>query len=120
NCFGHLASWLRRPRYQPLAEIEGDNAWYFHQWERRGPFSLCPVEPRAEGFVQDLLGQLLPCFGSPLVNVGCDETFDLGWGRSKGEVERRAGARAGGKERARAELYFEFVAKIARACERHG
>ncbi len=131
NCFGHLGSWLRKPAYQHLAEIEGGNPWYFHQWERRGPFSLCPVEPRAEALVNDLLGQLLPCFRSGLVNIGCDETFDVGWGRSKGEVERRASQSMGAgeqgskgaeqaKERARAELYFEFVQKIARACERHG
>ncbi|HMN41655.1 MAG TPA: family 20 glycosylhydrolase [Phycisphaerales bacterium] len=131
NCFGHLASWLKRPAYAHLAEIEGNNPWCFHQWERRGPFSLCPVEPRAEAFVNDLLGQLLPCFQSGLVNIGCDETFDVGWGRSKEEVERRV-ERGGGageqgskgadavKARARAELYFEFVAKVARVCERHG
>jgi hypothetical protein len=120
NCFGHLSSWLKKPAYQHLAEIEGDNPWYFHQWERRGPFSLCPIEPRSEAFVNDLLGQLLPRFHSPLVNIGCDETFDVGWGRSRAEVERRAGVGDGGKARAQADLYFEFVQKIARACEKHG
>jgi hypothetical protein len=122
NCFGHLASWLRRARYQPLAEIEGNNPWYFHQWERRGPFSLCPIEPGSEALVADLLGRLLPCFSSGLVNIGCDETFDVGWGRSRAEVDRRAGGRdgEGARERARAELYFEFVNKIAAICARHG
>ena len=125
NCFGHLASWLKRPRYQHLAEIEGDNPWYFHQWERRGPFSLCPTEPKAEAFVNELLNELLPCFQSGLVNIGCDETFDVGWGRSKAEVEHRAQRAPSVSERdavlsrARAELYFEFVAKIAAACAKH-
>ena len=131
NCFGHLAAWLRKPAYQHLAEIEGDNAWYFHQWERRGAFSLCPMEPRAEQFVGELLDELLPCFTSKLVNIGCDETFDVGWGRSKHEVDRRvggqetsAGLASADSSRAcagvRAELYFEFVAKIAKVCEKHG
>jgi hexosaminidase len=125
NCFGHLAAWLKKPAYQHLAEIEGNNAWYFHQWERRGPFSLCPVEPKAEAFVGELLDELLPCFTSKLVNIGCDETFDVGWGRSRDEVEKRARSDGeGGCEaalsRARAELYFEFVQKIAKACEKHG
>lgn len=128
NCFGHLASWLRRPRYQHLAEIEGNNPWYFHQWERRGPFSLCPTEPGSEALVADMLGQLLPCFQSKLVNIGCDETFDVGWGRSRLDVERRAKERESGRheepavarERARAELYFEFVKRIAAICARHG
>jgi hexosaminidase len=121
NCFGHLSGWLKKPGYQHLAEIEGNNPWYFHQWERRGPFSLCPIEPKAEAFIDELLGQLLPCLQSKLVNIGCDETFDVGWGRSKQEVERRArSASETDRSRARAELYFEFVGKIARSCEHHG
>ncbi len=121
NCFGHLAAWLKKPAYEHLAEIEGNNAWYFHQWERRGPFSLCPAEPKAERFVGELLDELLPCFTSNLVNIGCDETFDVGWGRSKEEVDRRARSESeGDRSRARAELYFEFVQKIAKACEKHG
>ncbi len=121
NCFGHLASWLKKPTYQHLAEIEGDNPWYFHQWERRGPFSLCPTEPKAEAFIDELLTQLLPCFESNLVNIGCDETFDVGWGRSRAEVQRRApSGRDKALSRARAQLYFEFVARIAAACARHG
>lgn len=121
NCFGHLAAWLKKPGYEHLAEIEGNNAWYFHQWERRGPFSLCPVEPKADEFVGELLDELLPCFTSNLVNIGCDETFDVGWGRSKAEVDRRArSAREEDRSRARAELYFEFVQKIAGHCRKHG
>lgn len=121
NCFGHLAAWLKKPGYEHLAEIEGNNAWHFHQWERRGAFSLCPVEPKAEQFVGALLDELLPCFTSKLVNIGCDETFDVGWGRSKQEVDRRArSASEEDRSHARAELYFEFVQKIAKACEKHG
>jgi hypothetical protein len=129
NCFGHLATWLKRERYQPVSEIEGDGVWKFLHFERRGAFSLNPTHPGSASFVADLLGQLLPCFQSRLVNIGCDETFDVGWGRSKAEVERRAalsGFHAGTPEhdkamsRARAEVYFEFVAEIARICRGHG
>lgn len=123
NCFGHLAHWLCLPRYQHLAEIEGDAFWKFLHFERRGPFSLCPTEPAAEAFVRDLLGQLLPCFNSQRVNIGCDETFDVGHGRSRAEVERRA-ARFGGGEAglsdACADLYFDFVGRIAAICGEHG
>lgn len=121
NCFGHLAEWLRRERYRHLAEIEGDGAWRFMQWERRGPFSLCPLEAGSEALVRDLLGQLLPCFRSGLVNIGCDETFDVGWGRSRAEVERRAGAEFGGdQEKARASVYFEFVNRVCGIAREHG
>ncbi|MFN7021328.1 MAG: beta-N-acetylhexosaminidase [Phycisphaerales bacterium] len=132
NCFGHLAVFLKRPRYAHLAEIEGDNTWKFMQFDRRGPFSLCPILPESQAFVRDLLDQLLPCFSGGLVNIGCDEAFDVGWGRSKAEVERRAAARAArdagpssadhqaAKSRVRAELYFEFVNKVCAIVREHG
>lgn len=86
NCFGHLSAFLKRPRYQSIAEIEPEGVWKFLTWDRKGPFSLCPIEPKAETFIADLLDQLLPNFTSPLVNIGCDETFDVGWGKSKALV----------------------------------
>ncbi len=108
NCFGHLASWLRHPKYAPLAETHGD--WMFDVWPRSGPFSLCPTDPRSLGLVEDLLGQLLPCFSSPLVNIGCDETYDIAYGRSKEEVAKRG----------RAAVYMEFVSKVAAVARRQG
>jgi hypothetical protein len=112
NCFGHLTKWLTHPRYAPLAETHGQ--WVFEneheRFHRSGPFSLCPVDPGSIALIEDLLGQLLPCFRSSGVNIGCDETFDVGWGRSKAEVERRG----------RSAVYFDFVHKIAAAARRHG
>lgn len=112
NCFGHLSSWLKHPEYAPLAETHGD--WVFENahesFPRSGPFSLCPIDPGSIALIDDLLGRLLPCFTSPLVNIGCDETFDVGFGRSKEAVQ----------ERGRAAVYFEFVRKIAAVCSRLG
>jgi hexosaminidase len=112
NCFGHLAKWLNHPKYQHLAETTDD--WVFQNeteaFPRSGPFSLCPTDPRSIEFIKDLLRQLLPCFNSPLVNIGCDETFDVGWGRSKQAVA----------ERGRAAVYFDFVRKIAEVVNSHG
>jgi hexosaminidase len=122
NCFGHLASWLRWARYAPLAETHGE--WYFEfegpggavqRVARSGPFSLCPVDPGSLALVEDLLSQLLPCFSSPLVNIGCDETFDVGFGRSADSVAAR-----GGGSRGRAAVYLEFVTKVAETVRRRG
>jgi hexosaminidase len=111
NCFGHLSSWFKHPRYAPLAEIPPDGRWDFNGLvTRQGGFSLCPSDPRSLALVEDLLGQLLPHFTSPLVNIGCDETFDLGQGRSKAEVA----------ERGRAAVYLEFVRKVCGVAKRHG
>ncbi|MGD9690261.1 MAG: family 20 glycosylhydrolase [Phycisphaerales bacterium] len=108
NCFGHLASWLRHERYAPLAETHGE--WIFDVWPRSGPFSLCPIDPRSRALVDDLLGQLLPCISSTLVNIGCDETFDVGCGRSREAVAARG----------KAAIYADFVAHVCASAHRLG
>lgn len=112
NCFGHLTRWLNLPRYAHLAETHGE--WVFDNGQvrvpRSGSFSLCPIDPRSLEFVDDLLGQLLPCFASRRVNIGCDETFDVGTGRSREAVERRG----------RAAVYAEYVNAVAAIARKHG
>lgn len=108
NCFGHLHAWMKHPKYRDLAETHGD--WMFDLWPRSGAFSLCPVDPKSEQFVETILKQLTPHFSSPLVNIGCDETFDIGWGRSKDAVAKHG----------RAKVYLDFVTKIAAIVERLG
>lgn len=110
NCFGHLERWLKHPRYRPLAEIQPGDHW--EAWGQRfeRPSSLCPSDPGSAALVADLLAQYLPCFSAPLANLGCDETFDLGWGRSRDEVARRG----------RAAVYLEFVARVCALARSHG
>lgn len=108
NCFGHLRHWLEHPDYAHLAETHGD--WMFDVWPRSGPFSLCPTDPRSLAFVDDLLGQVLPCVRSRLVNIGCDETYDIAFGRSKEQVAALG----------RGVVFAEFVAQVAQIAARHG
>ncbi|MBL9031886.1 MAG: family 20 glycosylhydrolase [Phycisphaerae bacterium] len=112
NCFGHLSSWLRHPRYATLAETHGH--WEFGEpgdtFARSGPFSLCPIDPASITLVKDLLDQLLPCFESPLVNIGCDETFDIGFGRSAEAVRTRG----------RAAVYVDYVRQVCDLVRAHG
>jgi hexosaminidase len=108
NCFGHMVPWLKHDPYKHLAETHGD--WMFDIWPRSGPFSLCPTDPASMTFVEGLLDELLPCFDSPWVNIGCDETYDIAFGRSKAQVDARG----------RATVYMEFVNKIAAAVRSRG
>lgn len=88
NSFGHMERWLRHPRYLPLAEApDGAQTPWGYRW--KGPFGLCPTDPESLRLLADLYAQLLPNFSSPLFNVGCDETFDIGQGRSKAACEAR-------------------------------
>ena len=75
------ARWLIHPDYAQLAEVSGSlkAPWRLEE----SPFSLCPVDPGSLFFISSLYDELLPFFSSRLMNAGCDETFDLGHGRSK-------------------------------------
>lgn len=116
NCLGHLHRWLLLPRYEPLAEIPSSvKEWRFETDDGRaftksGPHSLNPTDPRSLALIEDLLGQLLPCFASQPVNIGCDEAFDIGQGRSRQEVEQRG----------RAAVYFDWLKRVDEIVKRHG
>lgn len=103
NSFGHLTRWLTHPRYLPLAEApNGFDTPFDH---RDYPFSLCPLDPGSLELVCSLYDELLPHFTNRMINVGCDETWDLGQGRSKEECERRGVGR----------VYLDFILRIYQA-----
>ncbi len=108
NSFGHMEHWLRLPEYNSLAEApEGFDFPWGHQV---GPFSLCPLDPGSLELLSGLYDELLPHFSSRQFNVGCDETFDLGQGRSKAECERSGTGR----------VYLDFLLKIYKEVARRG
>ena len=109
NSFGHMERWLKHPRYKSLGEVE-DGFTFPWGFRHEGGFSLNPLDPRSLALVESLYDELLPNFTSAQFNVGCDETFDLGLGKSKAECERR------GKDR----VYLEFLLKIYEAVKRRG
>lgn len=100
NSFGHMRRWLTHPEYNHLAECpEGcDTEWgYFEE-----PFSLCPEDPGSLKLLCSLYDELLPHFSSKHFNIGCDETVDLGQGRSAQIVRERGAGR----------VYFDFLKKL--------
>ncbi len=108
NSFGHMHRWLIHPQYNQLAEsAEGIEHSFSTQ---REPFSLCPGDPGSIALLEELYSQLLPHFSSRQFNVGLDETFDLGQGRSKAECEARGTGR----------VYLDFLLKVYALCRRHG
>lgn len=109
NSFGHMERWLVHPRYADLAEVPYTDAQRA-SGEDPGYRSLCPIDPRSLALIEGLYDELLPLFSSRQVNVGCDETIDLGRGRSREAVAARGAGR----------VYLEFLRGIHAACARHG
>ena len=109
NSFGHLNRWLKLPAYSHLAEAP-DGFEYPWGGRSNGPASLNPTHPGSVKLLDELYGELLPNFTSRKFNVGCDETWDLGQGVSKGLCEKR------GKGR----VYLDFLLAIHRLVARHG
>jgi hypothetical protein len=107
NSFGHMARWLEKKPYNALAESPRGARL---PWGRLPPFTLDPNDPRSLELIDGLYGELLPHFQSSMFNVGCDETFDLGLGKSRDDVAKRGAGR----------VYLDFVLKIHALCEKYG
>ena len=94
NSFGHMRRWLAHPEYAHLAETKGGS-------------DLCPVDPGSIALLRSMYASLLPNFTSPYFNVGCDETWSLGKGRSKAAASQRGVGR----------VYLEFLLQIRDAVQ---
>lgn len=109
NSFGHLRYFLEHPKLKKLAEVsepyEGSTGDFL-----RFPSTLAPNHPSTLKFIRALYDELLPSFSSNFLNVGCDETWDLGRGQSKKLCERR------GKGR----VYVDFLKQIHREAAKRG
>lgn len=108
NSFGHMHRWLRHARYRDLAECPDgfESPWGENSSE---PYGLDPANPACLELLDGLYTELLPHFQSRLFNANCDETIDLGMGKSRELCERV------GKGR----VYLEFLHKIHRLTTAH-
>lgn len=101
NSFGHMHRWLKHAVYKHLAECPDG---FVTLWGQRHdePFSLDPSNPESLELMRSLYDELLPHFTSRQINIGCDETFDLGQGQNKELVKRVGEGR----------VYLDFLLKI--------
>lgn len=108
NSFGHMHHWFDQEPYKHLAETDFS---FTTPWGSvMPPFSLAPAEPGSLALLRELYAELLPNFSSDQFNVGCDETFDLGMGKTKAWVETK------GKGR----VYLDFLLSIYALVNQHG
>ncbi len=81
---GHYENLLHQSAYRHLAEFPGAH-------------TLSPAGEATYRFLDQALGELIPAFPDSLLNIACDESWDLGKGSSRPLVARlgSAGAHAG-------------------------
>ena len=91
---GHLHKVLRFEQYTNLAE-------------RPHGYVLAPQDPHELDFLNKMYEQMLPVFPSSIYNIGCDETFELGKGRSKELVEKEGYGR----------VYVDNLIRVAKLVE---
>jgi hexosaminidase len=101
--FGHLEKILSLPRYSHLGEMPGFRGY-------AGGTTLCPSDSGSIKLIEDLYSEFVPLFDAEDFNVCCDETWELGKGRSKKRAERIGVGR----------IYLDFILKIYRLCSKHG
>lgn len=109
NSIGHMHRWFMHKQYLPLAETE---VGLTSPWGSKQdyPFSLSPAVPETLPFLEELYDELLPNFTSRMFNIGGDEAFDLGEGRSKALAEAK------GKGR----LYLDYLLEIYQRVKARG
>ncbi len=108
NSFGHMTSWLEREEFNHLAESKEGYVNAIGLYEPPG--TLNPLDPRTIAFIENLYDDILPYFTSKLFNVGLDEPYDLGTGKSQKACEQY------GKGR----VYLDFLLKINELVQKKG
>ncbi|HAL45575.1 MAG: hypothetical protein A2Y12_14495 [Planctomycetes bacterium GWF2_42_9] len=101
--FGHFERVLSLPKYQNLGELAGYRGY-------PGGTTLCPTDPGSIKLVSDLYSEFVPLFEADDFNVCCDETWELGEGRSKKLADKIG----------KGELYLQFLLKIYNLCQKYG
>lgn len=98
NTFGHMERWLAHERYRHRAECpDGVELVPGVQWP---PGVLAPTDDNA-AFALSLVREQLAAVRSRTVNIGCDETFELGRGVSAPRVAEVGLGRVYGEHLAR-------------------
>ena len=77
---------------------------------RPGSCSLAAALPESFDFSCDLIDQYAAHSNAKLFNIGCDETFDIGQGRSKELVDQRG----------KAHVYLDFLQRLCGRVAAHG
>jgi hypothetical protein len=108
TCFGHMEPWLKHAQYAPLRECPDGFSTRLANY----PYgiTLHPGNPQSLRLAEEMFDELLPHFTSTFFNIGADETFDLGQGRSAPDAAARGVGR----------VYLDHLLKLHKLVQQHG
>ncbi len=108
--FGHLYHLLSSESYGHLCELENSKGKPFSWVDRMGHHTIDISNEESIKVIEGMIEDYLPLFSSDKFNICCDETFDLGKGRSKDYVEKVGKGRG----------YLEFLNKLIQIVKKNG
>lgn len=100
NSFGHMSAWLNRKEFHHLADCKEGCLTPWGVFTRNS--TLNPLDEGSIELIRKQYDDLLPNFTSDYFNVGLDEPFELGYGKSKEEVAKLGEGR----------VYLNYLLKI--------
>lgn len=107
NSFGHFENWLKYDEYLDLAECPQTCKTIWGPSKRS---SLDPTNPKSLELMQELYAELLPNFSSKFFNIGCDETVELGLGKSAPVCNKES----------KGKVYLDYLIKLNSEANKHG
>lgn len=107
NTFGHQEGWLSKRAFNHLADCPDG---YTAPWGYQKPNTFNPLDAGTIDFFTTQIDELAPHFSSNYFNACCDETFELGLGKSKAECEKLGTG----------QVYLNYILKIYEILGRRG
>jgi len=109
STFGHFYEILKSKSFNHLCEIDITGKKDYSFIDRMAHHTLNTLEEGSFKLVEKMLNDFIPLFSSNQFNICCDETFDLGKGRSKAKADEVGTGR----------LYVDFLNKIINCVKKH-
>ncbi len=88
SCFGHLYKLLRTKSYEHLCEMPDPRKAPFGFVDRMLHHTIDVTNEESFELIKKMIEEFMPLFTSEHFNIGADETFDLGKGKSRAKAEQ--------------------------------
>lgn len=102
--FGHLYNLLEVERYKPLRECDAGDPEKGYWVKKMCHHTLDVTNPESFELTKKIIDYAAPLFSSDTFNICCDETFDLGKGKSASLAAEKGVGR----------LYVEYLNRVIR------